>query len=192
MNHHVVCKHGRLKHHAAARLSQALKLATTIALGIGLSGCGHNMSDLRQWVAHQLAQPGGRVPPIPDVPPYKSYSYPGHTRDPFDSKILLQLYNASHRSSVKLNVHRPRQYLEQFPLDSLKMVGTLVDHGTTWALIQTPDGTIERTTVGNYMGQHDGKITAITSDSVKLQEIVPDGFGGYKKQPTSIAMSQTK
>lgn len=175
-----------------AHLMRAAKLVATAALAAGLAGCGHSMSDLQHWVAEQVAKPGGRVPPIPEVPPYKSYTYPGHTKSPFDSKILLELYNAAHRSNVKINPHRPRQYLEQFPLDSLKMVGTLVDHGTTWALIQTPDGTIERAKVGNYMGQHDGKITAITSDSVKLREIVPDGFGGLKEQPVSIAMGQTK
>ncbi|WP_083251080.1 pilus assembly protein PilP [Acidihalobacter yilgarnensis] len=191
MSHHVDTNPGHaLPENRPGR--RAAKLIVTVAMAAGLAGCGHNMSDLQHWVAEQIAQPGGHVPPIPDVPPYKGYNYPGHSKDPFDSKILLQIYNAAHRANVKFNPNRPRQYLEQFPLDSLKMVGTLVDHGTTWALIQTPDGTIERVKIGNYMGQHDGKITAISSDSVKLREIVPDGFGGYKEQPASIAMGQTK
>lgn len=168
------------------------KLLFMTLLGASLAGCGHNMSDLHHWVAQQLAKPGGPVQPIPAVPPYKSYAYPGHSKDPFDSKILLELYSAEHHSNVKINPNRPRQYLEHFPLESLKMVGTLVSHGTTWALIQTPNGTIQRVTIGNYMGQHDGKITAITSGSVELQEIVPDGFGGFKKQPAAIALSQVK
>ncbi|WP_455385142.1 pilus assembly protein PilP [Acidihalobacter prosperus] len=162
------------------------------ALGLSLSACGHSMSDLEQWVAKEKAQPGGRVPPIPQVTPYQSYAYPGHTRDPFDSNVLQRLYNLAHKSNVKIDPNRPRQYLEQFPLDSLKMVGTLTDKGVTYGLIQTPDGTIQRVTVGQYMGQHSGKITEVLPTSIKLREIVPDNFGGYKDQSTSIAMSKEK
>lgn len=150
------------------------------------------MSDLEQWVAKEKAKPGGRVPPIPQIAPYKSYKYPGHTRDPFNSNVLQKLYDQAHRGTTKIDPNRPRQYLEQFPLDSLKMVGTLIDKGITYGLIETPDGSIQRVTVGNYMGQHSGKITAITPSSIKLREIVPDGFGGYKDQSTSVAMRQGK
>lgn len=174
------------------RLPVSAKLILATLLVVNLTGCSHNMSDLQHWVAQQISKPGGPVPPIPSVPAYKAFTYPGHNKDPFDSKILLELYTAEHHTKVKINRNRPRQYLEQFPLDSLQMVGTLESHGITWALIETPNGTIQRVKVGNYMGQHDGKITAITSNSVKLMEIVPDSFGGYKKQPAAIAMSQTK
>jgi type IV pilus assembly protein PilP len=160
------------------------------ALGLSLSACGHSMSDLEQWVAKEKAQPGGHVPAIPQVSPYQSYAYPGHTRDPFDTNVLQRLYNKAHRGKVEIDPNRPRQYLEQFPLDSLKMVGTLTDKGTTFGLIQVPDGAIQRVTVGQYMGQHSGKITGITPTSIKLREIVPDGFGGYKDQSASIAMSK--
>ena len=164
-----------------------------MAMTAGLAGCGHNMSGLKKWVAKQVSQPSGHVPPIPNVHPYKSFVYPGHKRNPFDSKTLVKLYDATHnKTNVKIDTHRPRQYLEQFPLDSLKMVGTLKSHGTTWALIQTPQGNIMRVKVGNYMGQHDGKITVIKASNIKLREIVPNGFGGYKKKTVSIAMSQTK
>lgn len=160
------------------------------ALGLSLSACGHSMSDLEQWVAKEKAQPGGRIPPIPQVTPYQGYAYPGHTRDPFDASVLQRLYNLAHRGKVEIDPNRPRQYLEQFPLDSLKMVGTLTDKGVTYGLIQTPDGTIQRVTLGEYMGQNSGKITEVTPTSIKLREIVPDGFGGYKDQSASIAMSK--
>lgn len=171
---------------------RTLRLLGITALGLSLSACGHNMSDLQQWVAKEKAQPGGHIPPIPAVTPYQSYAYPGHTRNPFDSNVLQRLYDRAHQSKVKVEPNRPRQYLEQFPLDSLKMVGTLTDKGVRYGLIQTPDGAIQRVTVGNYMGQHSGKITQVTPTSIKLREIVPDGFGGYKHQSVSIAMSQEK
>ncbi|APZ44321.1 pilus assembly protein PilP [Acidihalobacter ferrooxydans] len=166
------------------------RVAGIIAVAFSLSACGHNMSGLERWVAKEKAQPGGYVPPIPQVAPYQTYKYPGHTRDPFDASILQKLYDKSHRGKTEIDPNRPRQYLEQFPLDSLKMVGTLVDKGVTYGLIQTPDGLIQRVTVGNYMGLHSGKITAINPTSITLREIVPDEFGGYKTRITSIAMKQ--
>lgn len=162
------------------------------ALGLSLGGCGHNMSDLQRWVAKEKAQPGGRVPPIPQITPYQSYAYPGHSRNPFDSSVLQKLYNLEHRgkSKIKINPNRPRQYLEQFPLDSLKMVGTLTNKGVTSALIQIPDGTVMPVKVGQYMGLHSGKITEITPTRITMREIVPNAFGGYKYQSASIAMSK--
>jgi type IV pilus assembly protein PilP len=49
---------------------------------------------------------------------------------------------------------------------------------------------IHRVTVGNYMGQNFGKITNISESEVSLDEIVPDGFGGFKEQPASLAAEQ--
>jgi type IV pilus assembly protein PilP len=70
------------------------------------------------------------------------------------------------------------------------MVGTLNQGGTDWALVQTPDGTIQRVTSGNYMGQNYGKITQISDASIMLREIVPDGFGGYMEREGSVALSE--
>ncbi|MBV8062889.1 MAG: pilus assembly protein PilP, partial [Nevskia sp.] len=57
-------------------------------------------------------------------------------------------------------------------------------------MIKAPDGVIHRVSVGNYMGQNFGKITKISESEVDLDEIVPDGFGGFKEQPASLAAEQ--
>lgn len=169
---------------------QARRPLAVVMLALILGGCSHSMSDLKQWVAEEKAKPGGRIPPIPQIPVYETFKYPGHQRDPFDSTILQKLYDQRHQSKVRIEPNRPRQYLERFPLDSLKMVGTLTDKGVTYALIQTPSGFIKPVTLGNYMGQHDGKIIEITPTRIKLREIVPDGFGGYKYKIVTMAMSK--
>ncbi|HET8699122.1 MAG TPA: pilus assembly protein PilP, partial [Gammaproteobacteria bacterium] len=82
-----------------------------------------------------------------------------------------------------------RELLEQFPLDSLTMVGTLSDQRASFALVQSADGLVHRVTVGNHMGQNYGRIVSISDTEIKLVEIVSDGLGGYLERPASVALS---
>ena len=61
------------------------------------------------------------------------------------------------------------------------MVGTMSQEKQNWALIQTPDDTIQRVLTGNYLGQNNGKIIEVGNDGVELIEIIPDGFGGWRE-----------
>lgn len=93
-------------------------------------------------------------------------------------------------NGVKPDFDRPRESLEEFPLDSLRMVGTLEQHESNWALINDTDGTIHRVQAGNYAGQNYGKITRVTEFEVELTEIIPDGIGGWMERPATIAISE--
>jgi type IV pilus assembly protein PilP len=80
--------------------------------------------------------------------------------------------------------------LEQFPLDTLRMVGTLELHGRKYGLIQGKDGLVHRVLPGQYLGQNDGRITSITATKIALIQIVPDGVGGYIERPAAIALTE--
>jgi type IV pilus assembly protein PilP len=152
---------------------------------IGLAGCTSADSDLQQFIHQTEQQPGGRVEPLPEVKPYETYVYNDQSlRSPFVPS------QPGGFNSVQLNTKRPREFLEQFSLDTLKMVGTLDIGGATYGLVQTKDGIVHRVTVGNYMGQNDGRITDITPSRIDLTEIVPDGLGGYMKRPAALGLSQ--
>lgn len=158
-----------------------------------LTGCSSGMSDLEQYVEQTKARPGGRLEPIPEVRPHEVFVYPGHERDPFDASILAPAIaqdGPASVSTVTIDPNRPKEYLESYPLDTLRMVGTMEQGGMQWALVRTPDRTIQRVTSGNYMGQNHGRITDISETGVELTEIVPDGFGGYMERDTSIALSE--
>ena len=90
---------------------------------------------------------------------------------------------------IRPDVNRSREYLEQFPLDSLDMVGTLQQGNTTYGLVQTADGLINRVTVGNYVGQNDGRIIEINESEIVVKEIVSDGIGGYLERDAAISIS---
>lgn len=168
-----------------------LNLLLAVALSAGMTACSQDNQDLRDYIDEIKAQPTGDIPPIPVIPPYDPFEYPEHIRDPFDASIVapdLQPVPQS-TSGIHIDRNRPREYLESFPLDALRMVGTMKQNGSLWALLKTPDGTIQRTRVGNYAGQNYGRITKITDAKIELIEIVPDGFGGYKERPAAIALS---
>jgi type IV pilus assembly protein PilP len=152
---------------------------------IGLAGCTSADNDLQQFIQQTQQQPGGHVEPLPEVKPYETYVYDDQSlRSPFVPS------QATGFTSVRLDSKRPREFLEQFSLDTLKMVGTLRIAGGMYGLVQTKDGIVHRVTIGNYMGQNAGRITDISPSKIDLTEIVPDGLGGYMKRPAALGLSQ--
>ena len=85
---------------------------------------------------------------------------------------------------------RPREFLEQFSLDTLRMVGTVKLNGRFYGLVQTHDGLVHRVLPGNHLGQSDGRITSIEEARISLVEIVPDGMGGFIERPAGLALSE--
>ena len=85
--------------------------------------------------------------------------------------------------------NRSPEFLEGFSLDTLSMVGTLNMGDTMYGLVQTNDGLIHRVVPGNYLGQNDGRITAITDSEISLVEIISDGIGGYIERDAAIGLS---
>ncbi|MBU2676186.1 MAG: pilus assembly protein PilP [Gammaproteobacteria bacterium] len=155
---------------------------------IGLAACGSDMDDLDQYINEVKAKPGGRIDPLPEITPYEVFTYIADAqgmRSPFvpDSPAA-----SSASGGTRPDRDRSREYLENFPLDSLGMVGTLNIGDTMYGLVQTSDGLIHRVTPGNYMGQNDGRITEISESEVVLVEIISDGIGGYIERDAAVGL----
>jgi type IV pilus assembly protein PilP len=166
------------------RMRKILALAG-IAATLGLAGCGDDLDDLRAEIDKAKERPGGRIQPLPEVRPYVSHEYQmAERRSPF-----LQSLAGENPSGPRPDSQRPREYLEQFPLDTLRMVGTLRLGGGNYALIQTKDGLIHRVLPGNHLGQNDGRVMSVSDARVTLVEIVPDGLGGYLERPAALALA---
>jgi type IV pilus assembly protein PilP len=173
--------------HTLARTgpARACVVAFAAVIAMALAGCSSADSDLHQFIQQTEAQPGGHVDPLPEVKPYETFVYDDQNlRSPFVPS------QATGFNTVRRDTKRPREFLEQFSLDTLKMVGSLRIGGTTYALVETKDGIVHRVTVGNYLGQNDGVITDISPSKIDLTEIVPDGLGGYMKRPAALGLSQ--
>ena len=86
-------------------------------------------------------------------------------------------------------MNRRKETLEAFPLETLKMVGTLERNRVRYALIKTPDHNLYKAKVGNYMGQNFGIVTAVSETVVTLKEVVQDpANGGWSERSASLQL----
>lgn len=141
---------------------------------LALTACSGSNSGLRAWMRRVEQAPPTSLPPVPKPEPYRP---PAFTVAQFRSPFVPTVRSLP--STVRPSASRPRQYLERFPLDSLKLVGLISVGKRIYALIQDPHGIVHRVTYGNYLGQNDGKIIAIHSNGLVLREILPNGTGGW-------------
>lgn len=148
-----------------------------------LAGCSSGDADLNSFIKRVKAEPGGRVEPLPEIKPYEAFTYSDQSmRSPFVPTI-------GGANTVRPDAHRVREFLEQYSLDTLRMVGTLTLGGSHYGLVLAADGRVHRVIVGNHMGQNDGTINEISASKISLTEIVPDGLGGYVERPASLALT---
>ena len=163
-----------------------LLLTLVVATAAGLAACSSGDDDLQNFINDTNKEAGGRVEPLPEVKPYQTYVYADmNLRSPF----MPTSPNAGN-PNLRPDAHRNREFLEQYSLDTMRMVGSIQQGGQTYGLVQTKDGLVHRVVVGNYVGQNDGKITAITPSKIDVREIIPDGLGGYIERPAGIALNE--
>src|SRR5579864_201012 len=153
-------------------------LCVALACGYAaLTACSSADAELARFIDDTKKEPGGRVEPLPEIKPYETYVYAAtDLRSPF---LPSSPGSGAGLAGVRPDQKRNREFLEQYSLDTLKMVGTLRLGGSIYGLVQTKDGLVHRVTEGNHMGQADGRITDITPSKISMTEIVPDGLGGY-------------
>ena len=164
-----------------------------------LGGCVFNdLSDLDQYTDEVLKRKGGRIEPLPEIVPYVVYEYKSGDaggRDPFElfyeeiEKKSDGLGTAGLTEEMKREIKiRNREELEQFALDSLRMVGSWEDKDGVWGLIKDPDGLVHRIKVGNYIGLNIGKILNIYEDKIELREIFQNAQGRWEERQASLAL----
>jgi type IV pilus assembly protein PilP len=172
-----------------------LRVTWALVLGLGLTACSsNNVADLQVYVDDVLSRQPGKIEPLPEFKPYETFLYQaGDLRSPFSPPVPAepQRVASGPGNGIRPDENRAREPLEDFPLDTLRMVGTMEQKGNTWALVlATNDGTIHRVQPGNYVGNNYGKITGISEYEVALTEIVPDGLGGWMERQASLALSE--
>jgi type IV pilus assembly protein PilP len=191
--HHVEMCAPHAKGAALARSTRAAKGVTFTVLVCmsfaGLTACSSADDELDRFIQDTKKEAGGRVEPLPEVKPYETFAYSAtQMRSPFMPSGPTA--GPGGASMVRPDSKRNREFLEQFSLDTLKMVGTLKLSGTNYGLVQTKDGLVHRVVPGNYLGQADGKIIGISPSKIELTEIVPDGLGGYIERPAALALTE--
>ena len=171
-------------------LLKARNSLVLITMSLCIAACGSEMGDLNEYIDEVKRRPGSRIEPLPEITPYEVFIYIADAesvRSPFVPDTPQA--TSSGVGGARPDLERSREFLEGFPLDTLRMVGTLDISETMYALVQTSDGLIHRVIPGNYLGQNDGRITGISESEVELVEIISDGIGGYIERDASISLS---
>ncbi|KAF0803765.1 type 4 fimbrial biogenesis protein PilP [Alcanivorax xiamenensis] len=176
---------------------KALNLAAApclLAAILSLGGCaaGADLGQLDARLEEIKARPRGRIEPPPEFKPIATFTYGAHKlRPPFSPPVEQELVKVPEGRKVEPDMSRPREYLERFSLDALRMVGTITKPGKALeALMEDPAGAVTRIRVGSYLGKNFGRVVAVRDNEVSLVEIVPDGHDGWVERSRAVSIAE--
>lgn len=173
-------------------MSARILLLAALLASLMLGGCSGGGDDLDQFINEVKGRTSRAIEPLPQIKQYQAFAYvPADRRDPFETNLITRAQQlASAAGGVHPDFNRNKEPLEEFPLDSLRMVGTIQIKKLSYALIKAPDSVIHRVAPGDHMGQNYGKVIKVSEAEIELSEIVPDTFGGWTQRPASLGLAE--
>jgi type IV pilus assembly protein PilP len=164
-----------------------------MTLLIALAACKElPQEDINNWISANQKNITSRKISLEEQEIAQVFVYQANDRiDPFDIKkiALLSTDHPSAGSNISPDVQRTRETLEQYPIDSLRMVGTLRKTGKIIALIQV-EKVIYQVYVGSYLGQDMGRVIKISEDAMQVEETTQDAGGEWRKRLVEIKMKE--
>jgi type IV pilus assembly protein PilP len=162
-----------------------------LAFGL-LAGCSSDgLEDLRDFVKTAHADRKPKIEPLPEIRPYEAFAYAAaDLTNPFSPANLRPQSIQAKLGGPRPDMNRRKEPLEDFPLDALKMVGTLSKDKQSWGIIQTTDGAVYRVQKGNHLGQNFGRITRVTDEKIDLVELIQGAMGEWVEREASIAIQE--
>ena len=167
-----------------------LLLVEIVVLVLLVSSCSSSsdQQDLKDFMAETKRRPQGQIEPLPPFQAFTSFSYSAMTlRSPFERPAPKDKETKGGRA-VEPDLTREKEYLENFNVVNLNMVGTYFQGGKLWALIDDGQGKVTPVTTGNYMGKNFGKIISTDKMQLEIMEIIADGSNGWVERPRIIKL----
>ena len=164
------------------------RLILVSAAVLTLASCSSELDDLKGFVRDSEKGLPRKIDPLPAVRPFEPFTYEGFDLpDPFKPRKLAVPKEAGAGGGIAPDLNRRKEPLEAFPLEQLKMVGTLSQLNVMYALVRA-EKTLYRVTKGSYMGQNFGLVTDITEGEIKLKEIVQDSAGDWAERQSVLPL----
>ncbi|MDH3309394.1 MAG: pilus assembly protein PilP [Gammaproteobacteria bacterium] len=172
-------------------MKRFISLLSAALISASLAACSSDgLDDLREFVKNAHADKKPRVEPLPDIKMQETFIYnAANLTDPFAAFNLMP-QGLKSASGPRPDPKRRKEPLEDYPLDSLKMVGTLMRGKQAWAVIQAPDGTVHRAQVGDHLGQNSGMIHKISDEKVDLIELIQGTLGDWIEREANLSLLQ--
>jgi len=162
-----------------------------------LTGCvGDGDADLKMWMDQKKSEVKPKIEVIKEPVAFLPLAYTAVDQmDPFNTLKLTNILmresenTASNVELVNLERNRRKQELENFPLDSIVMVGSLHQGGKDKALLFV-NNLIYQVGTGDYIGQNYGKIIKIEENKIDLREVVQEVNGDWVERLTTLDLQE--
>jgi type IV pilus assembly protein PilP len=174
-----------------------IKRGILLTATVALAACGGNEhEDIKKWMADATKGIQGKVEKIDEPKKFVPFKYESDKAiDPFNSSKIAQIAedkkSGPKSGGLKPDFDRPKEVLESFPLENLKMVGMMKQKTLFFGIIKA-DANLHRVKVGNYMGQNFGIITGITETEITLKELVQDGGGDWVERVSNLQLQEER
>lgn len=171
------------------------KLLYVGLLPLALSACGGSSEqEVQQWMDNVKKEARPFIPKLVEPKDFIPFRYDKRDElDPFNPAKLqsaLAKMNPGTAHGIRPDLDRRKEALEAYPLDTLKMVGTLTEGPNHYALIQADGRGVYQAKAGNYVGQNFGLITKVDDDSVEIKEIYLDSGGDWAERPAKLELQE--
>ena len=172
-------------------LDKSIKLLVPIVFVVVLTACvSEEFDDLKSYVSQVKSKPATPIEPMPVIKSYEAFNYnAAGLRNPFEKldepQLVTEMVSAEGPGP---DLERGKEELEAYPLDTLRMVGTLSREGELWGLVKANDGVIHRVQAGNYLGQNFGKIVRVQDHQIDLAEWIATASGKWREREASLAL----
>lgn len=158
-----------------------------------LAGCGAEQEELTQWMEQQRREVKPNVTPLTPPKKFSPRAYVAlNGVEPFSAQKLTVALKQEARqpnSLLAAEINRRKEPLEAYPLDSMRMVGSVNRSGRPYALLRV-DNLLYQVKQGDYLGQNYGKITKISETDVTLREIVQDAAGEWIERASALQLQE--
>ncbi|WP_239373947.1 pilus assembly protein PilP [Snodgrassella gandavensis] len=155
-----------------------------------LGACSAANEDLHEWMQDTSQQAKSK--------PIKSKQTEINIQPNYNPPVLPQMnifdparLKAGLQGNNVPDLNRPRQILENYPLNELHYVGLIKAAGKAPSAFIAVNGHVYTVNLGNYLGQNYGRITAITPDEIVISELVEDTYGNWSDRRASLPSQAT-
>ncbi len=161
-----------------------------------LAGCSESdVAEVNSWMADVKKDTHVNVVPLAEPKTFIPFAYGVREQiDPFDpNKLLAELARAaaSGTNPLRPDATRRREFLETFPVDTMKMVGTIDKAGVTYGMVQI-DRAVYQVKAGTRLGQNFGVVTGVAESAISMKETVQDAGGDWVERTSKLELQESK